>query len=1101
MKVLPLVIYLLFLLQVISPAIVVANPHIQTAVPLSPTLSSTNEAPVGIVTFVSPTIETTQWLGVVTIDSLSATSNCPNYPNSVSFQLNVMLNYQYNGNTYALWVQNGAIFDTQNNEITILNNIWNESALHANITGVQGNGEICEYQNVRLYAYTDNASTKVLSLPATIYLLVNVTTNSLGQPVIYFWYSYGEGWVNYDTVTVTNVQGASNVYFLVTVGRTAGGLGYVAGLVVGGPGNGANAQINSGTVLFQLFYWNGHNFQEPENVCNEGGDTAETVSNADTQLYVNQSNGELYAKLVVGQSPRFQELWNTGNTAQLTVNSPVSNGVLYIYNLEYPQALQLAYKVPFTGGQATVTIYPGEYAVVIYQNGNPVAEANINASAGESISTNAVQFSVSLSENQISLNVDESDTVDITVNAYGDVTIGVASPPGIKTSITQETIYVNGESTIDLTLYAVQSGTYNISISATIFPGFSITQHLIVVVKSLIYDVTFGYNVVGQQLPQEPQVTLTFPNGTEVNITAGETVGVPEGTTYTFQQTVTQGDIRWATQTLVSGIIDKNDTTVSATYYEQYLVNFEYNVTNGEWNSTPPTVTYYNFTSKANVSLPAQVWVNANSTYCYQNVTAEGERIITTDYRGTVTSPGIITTDYTLQYYVIVSSPIPVYAVIDGKNISFTSNWFNADTKISIENITYYLTSNEREVITSITPAFNLTVNSPTTVDINTMEQYYVALASQTPVYAFINGKNETLTSGWYSSGAVVEIENITIYSANDTRFIMLSVEPSMNFTVNSPITVEVKTEVQYYVVVNSKIPVYAVINGVNGTLKSGWYSANTTIYIENVTYYPAKGVRYLILGIQPSQKLLLTSPITIQINSVKQYYVTVNSSIPVYALINGKNESLTSDWYNASVTIQVENISYYPTQGVRYVIVYVSPSATIKLASPTAISVSVIKQYYVNVSSPIPVKAIINGTETYLNSSWINEGTVIRIVNYTYYVSGERYIITDISAQNFTVNSPVAVNVTAIKQFLVAVNGEQEWTAQGEKITLTANVPIYDVGEFVGTYNVSPGTTITVTSPITERLVLHPNYVFYTTAIGVILVIVGGLVVLIKRK
>jgi len=1112
MKALPLIIYLLFLSQIISPIVTtqqIVNPHTKL-IPLSPSIStsamsSSSEAPVGIVTFVSPTIETTQWLGVITIDSLSATSTLQNYTNSVSFQLNVMLNYQYNGITYTLWVQNAAIFDTQNNEIIILNNIWNESALHANITGVQGNGEICEYKNVALYAYTDNASTKVLSLPATISLLVNVSTNSLGQPMIYFWYNYGEGWVNYDTVTVTNVEDTSNVYFLVTMGHTANGLGYVAGLVVGGPCNGASAQINNGTVLFQLFYWNGHNFQEPVNVVNEGGDTAEAVSNANTQLYVNQSNGELYAKLVTGQPPSYQQLWNTGNTVQLTVNSPVSNGILYIYSysLEYPQALQTAYKVQFVGGQATVTLYSGEYAIVIYQNGNPVAEANINGSAGQSISINSTQFSVSLSENQVSLNTNQNGSVSITVNAYGDVTISIASPPSVKTAITQETIYVNGQSTIDLSLYAVQSGTYNISISATIFPGFSITRHFTVVVKSLIYDVTFKYNVVGQKLSQEPQVTLVFPNGTEVNITVlnDETLRLPEGTAYTLQQTVTQGNTRWTTPTLVSGFIDTNNSIVNATYYEQCLVNFEYNVTNGKWNSTPPTVVFYNFTSKANVSLPAQVWVNANSTYCYQNVTAEGERIITTNYKGSVTSPGIITADYVLQYYVTVSSPIPVYAVVNGKNISFTSNWFNADTIISVENITYYQASNEREVVISITPTLNLTVNSPITVNITTVKQYYVTLASQIPVYAVINGVNETLTSGWYNSGTAIDIENITIYSANNMRSFILGVEPSTNITVGSPMTVEVKAEVQYYIAVNSQIPVYAVINGVNETLKSGWYNANTTIYIENITYYPSQGVRYLIADIQPTQKVTVTSPITVNITAVKQYYVAINSQIPVYALINGKNESLTSDWYNADAIIQIENLSYYPTQGVRFVIVLVSPSQTINLTSPITVNVSAIKQYYIKVDSPIPLKAVINGIETYLNSSWINEGTEIHVINYTYYNNGERYIITGISPQNFTVNSSAAINVTAIKQFSATINDQQEWINQGERITLTANVPIYETAEFVGTYNVSPGTSITVSSPITETLVVHPNYGFIGSIAGVILVTVSGLVVLTRRK
>ena len=56
------------------------------------------------------------------------------------------------------------------------------------------------------YAYTASSSDagddEYLTLPTTIYLLVNVTVNSKGEPVIYFWYNDGYGWVSYDTVTV-----------------------------------------------------------------------------------------------------------------------------------------------------------------------------------------------------------------------------------------------------------------------------------------------------------------------------------------------------------------------------------------------------------------------------------------------------------------------------------------------------------------------------------------------------------------------------------------------------------------------------------------------------------------------------------------------------------------------------------------------------------------------------------------------------------------------------------------------------------------------------------------------------------------------------------
>jgi len=251
--------------------------------------------------------ETTQWLGVVNINSLSAISSVKKatFHYSVTFQLNVVLNYEYNGNTYALWVQDVAFLNTKTHGVFIENNIWNLTAPYASVTGVSGNGKIYSYSNMTFYGYTASKSYPgsyvTLTLPATIYLLINVTTNSLGQPVICFWYNDGYGWVEYDVVTVTNVIGASNVYYLVDgYNYTGSGNFYDAELIMGGPGGGSTAQMNSGTLYFQLFYWNGTDFHEIMHAFNFGSNTAETVSNVVDQAYYNSTIGEYDAELTPG---------------------------------------------------------------------------------------------------------------------------------------------------------------------------------------------------------------------------------------------------------------------------------------------------------------------------------------------------------------------------------------------------------------------------------------------------------------------------------------------------------------------------------------------------------------------------------------------------------------------------------------------------------------------------------------------------------------------------------------------------------------------------------------------------------------------------------
>ena len=807
MKTFPLIIFIL-LLPIISPTIIQSaqmQSHIPTkslpaqifasmpTLPLNMSKSgdqvniyqahSQEPAPMGVADYgISPSgayvRESTQWLGVVAIYSLSATSNNSQVPNAVSFQLNVMLNYDYKGNAYALWVQDVADFNTQNNEIRILDNIWNASAPYANVTGVQGNGVICISENSTFYAYVDNASYTTLSLPATILFLVNVTANSQGQPVIYFWYNYGNGWVNYDRVTVTNVVDASNVYFLVDgYNLTGRGNYYDSELIIGGPGDGTSAYINSGTVYFGLFYWNGHNFQEVRNAYNFGSDTTETVSNANVQANVDPLNGALYAKLTAG-SGSLGNLWNRDNTTQLTVYTPINSGYIQIYNenLYYSEGQNVSLTCLFTGGEATFTLYPMDYAVLVYNQYNElVGEANIYGTVGQNVSTYTAKFSISLSENQITAYTDETNTIGITINAYGNVTISVISPSSVITSLTQEPIYVNGETTIDLNVYPTQTGTFTVIINASIFPGFYQTQELTLNVQEALFTTTFEYSTVGQPLPQEPQITLTFPNGTTITqqIYSGETIEVPPGTSYSLQQIISEGDTRWTTPTLVSGVVNSNGLTVSATYYEQYLVNFSYTITNGQWTLTPPTVTYYSFTSEESASLPAQVWVNYNSPYYYsQNVTVGNERIISTNYEGTVTSPGSINVYYTVQYYVTVKSQIPVEAIINGNKTVLNSSWINEGTTVYIINSTYNVTNSERYVITSISPQ-SFTVTSPVIVNVSTVKQFLVT----------INGK-----SSWYNQGSTVTL-NANISDDEVGEFIgTYNLSPNSVITVNSPI-------------------------------------------------------------------------------------------------------------------------------------------------------------------------------------------------------------------------------------------------------------------------------------------------------------------------
>lgn len=247
-------------------------------------------------------LTSTAFLGEIQLNSLIAQSNSRQSPNSVSFQLNVVLNYQYNGKNYAIWVQDVAVYNTQTRQIYFVDNIWNMTTPTASVNGLSGNGKIYTYQGIKYYAYVASnypGSPATLTLPTTFYLLVNVTVNSKGQPVIYFWYNDGYGWINYDIVTLTKVQNTQNVYFLINGNQyTGSGNFYDAELVLGGPGGGSSATVSQANMNFYLMYKSGSTFTEVQYAYDFGSDTAETSNNV--LVSAGQYNGGVYAILSAG---------------------------------------------------------------------------------------------------------------------------------------------------------------------------------------------------------------------------------------------------------------------------------------------------------------------------------------------------------------------------------------------------------------------------------------------------------------------------------------------------------------------------------------------------------------------------------------------------------------------------------------------------------------------------------------------------------------------------------------------------------------------------------------------------------------------------------
>ncbi|WP_338602908.1 thermopsin family protease [Sulfolobus tengchongensis] len=492
-----------------------------------------------------------------------------------------------------------------------------------------------------------------------------------------------------------------------------------------------------------------------------------------------------------------------------------------------------------------------------------------------------------------------------------------------------------------------------------------------------------------------------------------------------------------------------NDTAEAA---DNLHVNITFDlayVTTGTPNPTsytvkflPPFLTYFNITSPVPFYINGSL-VNITSLagYCdeplsigfIKNYTANssafailnGQQNITIYPSDFMPNAYYIKPNYTWYYLVKVNSPVPVKAIINGKEEELQSGFYPNGTVIEIFNQTYYYSSTHRLIVK---PTI-VVINSPINITVSGISQYYVNVSSPVTVYAIVNGKNETLISGWYNANTTIEVFNQTYYYSPTHRFI---VKP-ITVVIRSPINITVTGISQYYVI--SPIPLHAIINGENETLISGWYNANTTIQIVNQTYYYSSTHRLIV---KPTT-IVVNSPINITVSGISQYYINVTSPIPLYAVINGKNETLISGWYNANTSVNIENITYYPSSSERYVITSITPSPIFTVNSPLSVGVKAVKQYLVTVQSSYPIT--INGITT--NQEWVNAGTTI---------------------------------------------------------TLNANLPFYLIGSFKGTENISIGGSVVVNQPINETLVTSISPILIGV-IAVIIIIAVALVVILMRR
>jgi len=184
----------------------------------------------------------------------------------------------------------------------------------------------------------------------------------------------------------------------------------------------------------------------------------------------------------------------------------------------------------------------------------------------------------------------------------------------------------------------------------------------------------------------------------------------------------------------------------------------------------------------------------------------------------------------------------------------------------------------------------------------------------------------------------------------------------------------------------------------------------------------------------------------------------------------------------NISSKYEVARLNSIYVNGVKVENGYIISYSTL----PKVVEIYVNYTYYFYVSIILPNGSILRG--------WYSNGSKITLPKEIYFNNNERYILT---TNTVYVQQPL-INYTPkyIKQFKVMVDNSTYWVNQGSNITLYSPTFLILTVKWIGTYNVTNGATVEVTSPIVEKEIIGINYV----NLCIILVLVIALVWLIKR-
>ena len=247
---------------------------------------------------------------------------------------------------------------------------------------IKGNGTVSpSIKNYTYYSYqavNQTGDNITLNDNQTVYLRTNSSISKEGIPQIIFSYNDGYGWIEYDKVNLLIHENIKNYSILISgFNYTPSYNFYDAGIIIGGPGDGSNTTLISGSAKFTLSYWNENNFQNVQDAYNFGCDTEEGINNAivSPSFY---NNGLLYANINNGKNIYLGNLWstNSSNIGILYINSSFNNIIISLSRDGH------AFNESLRNGKGKFTMEAGNYIIDAYSNNNRIYSENYTLEKG-----------------------------------------------------------------------------------------------------------------------------------------------------------------------------------------------------------------------------------------------------------------------------------------------------------------------------------------------------------------------------------------------------------------------------------------------------------------------------------------------------------------------------------------------------------------------------------------------------------------------------------------------------------------------------------------------------------------------------------------------